>query len=242
MAVVHSSLVAHQDEQRLVKESIASLLRERIISGELQPGGRIVEGKWARELGVAQASVREAINILVSEGFLQKKAARSAAVTQLSWGDVVQMYQVRASLEGLAARLVAARGCDLSGLRDAVARMREAGEARNVRSIVECDTAFHLLLCRESGNPYLAEAARKLLLPLFAFTLIRALECHTGPDSWIHSLPEHERMVEAIGTGDAYFAEQYVARCVRGFVDTAAGHWAKKEAAASTLGPEKRGA
>lgn len=222
----------------LVKESIASILRERITSGELRPGEIIVEGRWARQLDVAQASVREAINILVAEGFLQKEASRSATVTRLRWGDVVQMYQVRASLEGLAARLIAEKGDDLADLDEAIARMRAAGETGVVRSLVERDTAFHLLLCRKSGNPFLIESARKLLLPLFAFTLIRALENGIGPEPWVDSLADHARLVDAIRSGDPYFAEHYVARTVRGFADMTAKQWARKEAS-ETSGEER---
>src|SRR5947209_3885216 len=54
----------------LVKESLAASLKNAITEGRLVPGQRVVEGKWAREFGVAQASVREAINLLISEGYV----------------------------------------------------------------------------------------------------------------------------------------------------------------------------
>src|SRR4030095_11842566 len=109
-----------------VKGNIAGILREEIISGKLGPGEQIVEGRWATKLKVAQASVREALNILAAEGFVQKELNRSARVTVLSDQDVVQIHEVLTSLESLAARLVALRRPDLSDLDQAIADMLSA--------------------------------------------------------------------------------------------------------------------
>src|SRR5581483_7249895 len=88
-----------------VKGNVAEFLLEEIINGRLKPGERIVEGRWATKLHVAQASVREALNILAVRGFVEKDLGRSARVTILTDEDIQQIYEVRASLEGLAARL-----------------------------------------------------------------------------------------------------------------------------------------
>src|SRR5579872_2688795 len=90
-----------------VKGSVAEFLLDEIINGRLKPGERVVEGKWATQLQVAQASVREALNILAARGFVEKELGRSARVTTLTDDDVQRIYEVRAALEGLAARLVA---------------------------------------------------------------------------------------------------------------------------------------
>src|SRR5580692_13027569 len=92
----------------LVKNTLANRLRDEIMSGSLQPGMRIVEGKWAAKFGVAQGSIREAINILAQAGFVSKASGRSARVIHLSEGDVAHIYQLRGAIEGLAARLATA--------------------------------------------------------------------------------------------------------------------------------------
>src|SRR5207253_9204458 len=56
----------------LLKENVAERLREEILAARISPGEKIVEGKWAREYGVAQISVREAVNILETQGFVTK--------------------------------------------------------------------------------------------------------------------------------------------------------------------------
>src|SRR5437870_13320432 len=90
----------------LLKESVAQRLREEILAARISPGEKIVEGKWAREYGVAQISVREARNILATQGFVTKGHGRSARVLNLERADNIHIYQVRGVLEGLASRLI----------------------------------------------------------------------------------------------------------------------------------------
>ena len=100
----------------LVKNNLAEELRKAILSGSLKPGMRIVEGKWAAKFGVAQGSIREAINILAKAGFAIKAPGRSARVIHLSEGDVAHIYQLRGAIEGLAARIAAAANPNLNVL------------------------------------------------------------------------------------------------------------------------------
>src|SRR5258708_24097819 len=110
----------------LVKNNLAEELRKEILSGSLQPGMRIVEAKWAAKFGVAQASIREAINILAQAGFVTKAPGRSACVIHLSETDVAHIYQLRGAIEGLAVRLAAQSRQDLNVLQMTMDRMRES--------------------------------------------------------------------------------------------------------------------
>src|SRR3984885_15274010 len=102
----------HPSSGSLVKSSLASRLRDEISSGALPPGVRIIEGTWGRKLGVAQGSIREAINLLAQEGFVTKISGRSARVVILNEQDVLHLYEIRGVIEGLAARLAAMRQAD----------------------------------------------------------------------------------------------------------------------------------
>jgi DNA-binding GntR family transcriptional regulator len=73
----------------LVKDNLAAYFREEIIGGRLSPGEKIVEVKWAKLLKISQTSVREALNILSAEGFVQKGSCRTAQVTKLSVADII---------------------------------------------------------------------------------------------------------------------------------------------------------
>ena len=164
-----------------VKVNVAGLLREDMITDRLKPGEPIVEGKWAAKLKVARASVREAINILAAEGFVQKGLGRTARVTAFSLEDVVQIYDTRVALEGMAAGLVAARGPDLSDLDQTIADMYSAVQCGNIRNYCERDLSFHLLLCEKSGNRFLLEHLRRLIVPFFAFCVMRHKEAIGDP-------------------------------------------------------------
>jgi DNA-binding GntR family transcriptional regulator len=208
----------------LIKEHLANRLKEAITSGRLAPGERVIEGKWAREFGVAQASVREAINLLVSEGFLIKDLGRSARVVRYTREDLPRVLEVRAALEGLAARSIARQQSpDLSRLENALEAMILAADQRDMKALIENDLAFHISLCEMSANTHLIEAARRILVPLFAFQLYRSLASGNGPEQWIESFPRHRRMLDIIRDGDASVAEQYTRLMVEHFASTGRG-------------------
>ena len=133
---------SQDDPSLLVKQSLAAKLREEIIRGQLAPGQRIIEGYWARKFGVAQTSVREAINLLISEGFATKASGRSARVTSYSEADIAQIYEIRGALEGLAAGLAAQRQPDLEPLEAALKEMRKAMKSGEIRKLIE--NAVHI--------------------------------------------------------------------------------------------------
>src|ERR1051326_7319940 len=88
---------------------ITSLLFDAILRGELGPGQRIVEGKLARELGVAQSTLREALQQLEHQGLVRKSERRGTFVTRLRVKDMEDLYLVRLELEPLAASLACTR-------------------------------------------------------------------------------------------------------------------------------------
>lgn len=212
----------------LVKHALAERLRAEIVSGGLRPGVRIVEGTWGRRLGVAQASVREAVNILAHEGLVSKASGRSARVVNLSEEDVMQLYQVRGALEGLAARLAAERGAETAGLANAMDDMRRAASKGLGAELLDADLEFHVELCRISGNGYLFEQARRVLLPFFAFVRIRMLASGQKTSVWDRDLEAHQRILDLIDEGEGRVAEQYVSRVMSRFARTAYGNWERK--------------
>jgi DNA-binding GntR family transcriptional regulator len=212
----------------LIKESLAAALREKIVSGAIEPGQVIVEGKWAAQLGAAQGSVREALNILAAEGFVRKTPGRRATVTKLTREDVKHIYQVRSSLEGLAARLVVEQRADLGAMEAAWGDMRRASETNDIQQLVNADLRFHLLLCEQSGNGFLLEHARRLIVPLFAFVLMRVYTNRRGSLPWVPSLELHGRLLDVLRLGDPCVAEQFAARTTDRFAAVAYDDWEAK--------------
>jgi DNA-binding GntR family transcriptional regulator len=228
-----TSSPTNNSSEPLVKHTVADRLRVEIASGALRPGVRIVEGTWARKFGVAQGSIREAINLLAQDGFVTKAAGRSARIVSLSEENVRQMYEVRAALEGLAARLVVERSAGVEPLEEGVEMMRDAFKNGRPEEMIDGDLKFHLELCRLSGNSYLYEYARKVLLPLFAFVRIRVLSTGQEASVWGKDIEPHQRIIDLLKEGQAEVAEQYVRSVMARFARNAYDNWEKKPASAN---------
>jgi DNA-binding GntR family transcriptional regulator len=209
----------------LRKHDIADRLRSEIVSGSLAPGEQISERTWAQKFSVAQASIREAINILERDGFVTKESGRSARVVNLSETDVVQLYEVRAALEGTAAYLAASSRADVSKLESIVDEMRQASDSHDSNYLTDFDLRFHLELCSISGNPHLFSYAQKVLLPFFAFVRMRVNASGQGTSAWGKDVEAHQRIVDLVREGEAELAEHYVKKSMIRFAATARKNW-----------------
>ena len=92
---------------RLVQNaSVAAteLIRQAILDGRLEPGSRLKEEELARELGISRTPVREALLMLQAEGLIETTPNRGAVVRTHDADDLIDLYQLRALLEGYAAR------------------------------------------------------------------------------------------------------------------------------------------
>lgn len=212
-----SSETLNLQSVQLLKHNLAAAIRDEILQGKLAPGESIVEAKWAAKFNVAQGTIREAINLLVLQGFVHKEPNRTARVTILSSREISQIYQVRAVLEGLAARLAAEVKPDLSEVDQVLADMQAAVECRNIQAFYHRDVQFHCLIAAKSGNEVLAEEIKRLVAPLFAFTLIRIYGQNKNPDLWQESVAKHRAMLEVIRNGDPAYAERGVASIISQF-------------------------
>jgi DNA-binding GntR family transcriptional regulator len=212
----------------LLKHTLAERLREEIVRGVLRPGGKIVEGVWARTLGVSQASIREAINILAKAGFVTKALGRSARVVNLAAEDVKQIYQVRGVIEGLAARLAAERGSDTAKLSNELGKMQASAEKNDLASLLDANLAFHLELCRLSQNEYLKDYAFRILPPFFAFVRIRAIVSGQSASIWAKDFVAYRRIVDLVKEGEGMIVEQYIKGVMARIAATAYDSWEKK--------------
>ena len=210
----------------LLKENIAARLREEILAGRIAPGEKIIEGRWARQYGAAQVSIREALNILTSEGFVTKGHGRSARVLKLGDADIIHIYEVRGALEGLAARIVAEKRLPLDDLEAAFMELQNAVHSNDVRRVVDRVQHFHLSLLEKPGNPFLQEHSRRLIVPLYAFTIMRALAKNLDVGPWAAQLSQHQLIIDVIRLGNPLLAEQTLIHVTSLFMRSALTVWA----------------
>jgi len=114
---------------------VAALIRELVITGELEPGEQLRQRDLAQRFGVSQTPVREAMRRLESEGLLSCDTHRGFTVVAPDLGRVEENFQIRAALESLGASL-AARKIDPAGLR----RLRELNE--QMRALADDDPGY----------------------------------------------------------------------------------------------------
>jgi DNA-binding GntR family transcriptional regulator len=194
--------------------SVADRLRHEIFTGKQAPGERLVETRIARELGVAQSSVREALNQLENEGLVTRVANTGAFVTSLSESESDQIYILRAELEALAVELVGQRNRkeDIQKLNDLLAGC-EALEAANdpdPLDVALADLQFHLGLWALSGNEFLRSVLSRLVIPLFAFET-RNFVPLLSKEERIRIIERHKHVVALLSTNNIVEARRSMA-------------------------------
>ena len=115
-------------------DRLAATLQARVLSGEIETGTRLRQEALAREFGVSRTPIREALRQLQAIGIAQLEHNRGAVVRAPSARELREAYEVRAELEGLAAKLAATRISD-----DELSRLRNAQELfqRSITRLIE---------------------------------------------------------------------------------------------------------
>lgn len=133
-------------------EQVKAILLQRIITGELPIDARIVELQVARELGVSQAPVREALKSLQALGVVDILPFSGARVHRQNAKELLDAYVVRAELEVLAIRLAAGRSADFSHMAARMGDMYHAAAQGDLVRLSDADMAFHEEIILASDN------------------------------------------------------------------------------------------
>jgi len=200
----------NRESRALLKQSLAARLRDEILQGRIAPGQKIIEGRWERHFGVAQLSIREALNILVAEGFVTKRHGRSARVLNLTETDIIHIYQIRGALEGLAARIIAERKLPLREIESAMDAIQASVVSNDPLEVIHAVQRFHLSVLEKTENPLLLDTGKRLIVPLLAFTRMRVQAKNLDASPWVPEVSNHQRILDALSMGDPHLAEQTV--------------------------------
>jgi DNA-binding GntR family transcriptional regulator len=182
-----------------LSEQVKDRILQWILEGHLAPGSRIIETRVAKELGVSQAPVREALRDLTTLGVVEMKPYRGASVRQPSKNDLVEAMEVRAELEALAAKTAAPRITEecLGELRKLIGEMRVLAEAGDTHAHAQKNTEFHETVLRASGNRTLLRTWS--MLEPYARTYVTAMV--PGMDLiWLGD--RHQDILDALEAGD----------------------------------------
>ena len=198
-------------EEKPGSPGVFERLRRLILEGEYGPNERLIEEQLAERLGVSRTPIRQALTMLEAEGLVEMAPHRGAMVCSFTIEDVWDIYDLRAVLEGHAARRAADR-IDESGL----ARLRSSAEnmenvlpgrfadhEEEIRYLVATNQEFHGTIVAASRNRRLEKLLRRTVeVPL----MFKAFYWY-GPHERTISNHYHRQILEALAAGDGERAE-----------------------------------
>jgi DNA-binding GntR family transcriptional regulator len=202
-----------------LKDQVLKAIRDAILKGSLSPGERITESRLSKQMKVGQNVVREALQELEFQGFVERVPNKGTSVTDFSRADIKQMYQFRMELEGFAVQLARERGHpsseDIRQLEQAINGMQAGADASDFWRFSRSDLEFHQIIWRMSGNRYVEKALRAVATPQFSYVLIRSFQ-HTRLDL-VAITQEHREILQVLKTADAATCRQFVTAKVDNF-------------------------
>jgi len=178
----------------------------QIRRGSLTPGARVRTADIAVQVGLSRQPVREAIRQLEAEGYLVTRPNRGARVSKLTMTQLLELLEIRASLEGLAAKIIAAnaRTVEFGLLKDALECMRAAGTETNAWLAAHAD--FHLQVVAAAQRPRLAREIARLHAAVEPY--LRMWFLHAGTPAAAYE--DHGRILTALQSGYPRYAEELV--------------------------------
>lgn len=203
------------------RDVAVATMRRALLSGELVPGQRVKEATMAAMLGISRPTVREAMNQLISEGSLVQEPYKGVRVAQPSTRDLLDVAEVRVSLETLAALRIARdpNGAAMSALRQALRHHLDALTADDAPAASRTHLDLHGTLWRASGNLMLGK-----IWPLVQSQILMAISLDQATrHAPARDAELHQRLVDTISTGNeaAIIAEvrQHIAQSADGDVE-----------------------
>lgn len=192
------------ESQRPLRAAVSDEIREQIIRGDLAPGERLFEEDIAVALGVSRNPVREALQALAAEGFIEIEPRRGAHVAVVDAHRASELFEVRIPLEGLVAELAAQRRtpAQLATLQDMTEQAIGLVRVGQLELLPDLNTRFHDGLAAAAANSLLASTLHRLSHLVQWVYSARIKE--RSIDSWA----EHAAMIDAIERQDATAARR----------------------------------
>jgi DNA-binding GntR family transcriptional regulator len=187
-----------------IRKKVYHHIRERILSGEIAPGDRLIETRLAQEIGTSRTPVREALHSLELEKLIKSIPRVGYVVETLSEEEVEQICEIRRVIEALAARwaMEKSQGKLARDLARNLGKQEKALNESSLRDYIELDAQFHDIIARLSGSDRLFELVQTLRRHMLRYRTHVVLALETAE----RSVDGHRRIVQAIEVGNADLA------------------------------------
>lgn len=183
-----------------LREIVFETLRQAIVQGDMEPGTRLMEVQLAEKLGVSRTPVREAIRQLELEGLVMMVPRKGAYVAGLSTKDCIEVLEIRAALEGLAAQLAAQKvnHKEIQGLSQAYERFCHYVREKDIQGLIDEDVTFHDIIYSASRNERLIQLISGLREQVQRFRVAYISQFDKASDL----VEEHRQILQAISQGE----------------------------------------
>lgn len=213
-------MVLHHTRESLA-EAVFHTLKKAILEGDLEPGEWLRQEKLADELKVSQATIRDALNQLVGEGLAVRSPYKGVHVATLSYSELEGIYEMRAALEGLAAKS-AAKNINTDELEEMARILPDTVVDRSTDSIEkarEANRRFHEIFIEASRRRFLIRTLRQLLdwidpLLLYSKTQQTEIGIETRLKWGERDKYQHTRLLKALEAGDGNAARDAASEAV----------------------------
>ncbi len=200
-------------ESETLSENVFRRIQAAIVCGDIAPGSKISEPELARTYGISRGPLREAIHRLEGQRLLVRIPHVGARVVSLSHLELIELYQIRESMEGMACRLAAENMTpqDIQELRQVLDTHErdaafQAGEGYYQQ---EGDFDFHYRIIQGSGNRMLTQM---LCGDLYQLVRMYRIQFSSTPNRPRQAFNEHHRILDAIADRDGELAELLMRR------------------------------
>ncbi len=200
-----------------LEESVFAVLEEEILAGELKSGESLTELGLVSRLGVSRTPIRGALQRLSDEGLVDLVPNKGAVVVGVSERDLIDIYNIRMRLEGLAARIAAERmsEADIKRLTESVELSEFYIRKADAERLKELDSEFHNIIYYATENRLLTKILSNLHKTIKHYRKMSL----TVSDRLIRSTEEHREILEAIKARDAELADKLTSKHISAALD-----------------------
>lgn len=194
------------DNYKPLRDVVFENLRTAILEGDLKAGQRLMEVQLAEQLGVSRTPIREAIRKLELEGLVVMLPRKGAYVANISFKDLIDVLEIRSSLEGLAASLAAERRRDedIDELEKVAKEFEKSVRETDIDNVLKKDVEFHEKVFLMANNKKLYQLITSLWEQVHRFRRTYVSDYEAS----LSLVDEHNRILQAIKDGDCELAKK----------------------------------
>lgn len=206
----HAPTIAIKKHAAPLRQQVLEALREAIVSGRLAPGQRLTERELIEMTGVSRTVIRESLRQLEAEGLVEIIPNKGPVVRKLSADEAKDLYQIRAVLEGLAARLFAENADESTcqALDEALDKVKLAYQGTDGQTALAAKTNFYNTLYGGTASETLTSLLTMIQARIWRWRAVGLTHPNRAHERLNESIANLDQMIAAIHDNDGNTAER----------------------------------